>query len=77
MILWASGGAVAGLAGVGGPVLGGLLVDPLGWKSVFLVNVPVGVVGFVLAWRAVPDLPTQGHRSTWPACCSAPPRCSA
>jgi EmrB/QacA subfamily drug resistance transporter len=55
-------GAVAGLAGVGGPVLGGLLIEPLGWQSVFLVNLPVGLVGFVLAWRLVPALPTHGHR---------------
>ncbi|WP_433170575.1 DHA2 family efflux MFS transporter permease subunit [Actinoallomurus sp. CA-150999] len=55
-------GAVAGLAGVGGPVLGGLLISPLGWQAVFFVNLPIGVAGLVFAWRVVPDLPTHGHR---------------
>ncbi|MGH1563494.1 DHA2 family efflux MFS transporter permease subunit [Mumia sp. DW29H23] len=59
MSLW---GAVAGVAMLVGPVLGGVLVDTLGWEWIFFVNVPVGVVGFVLAVRLVPDLPTLSHR---------------
>jgi len=52
-------GAVAGLAAVLGPVLGGWLVDAdlwgLGWRSVFLINIPVGIVIFALAARFVPE----------------------
>ena len=52
-------GGVSGLAAVAGPVLGGWLVDAdlwgLGWRSVFLINIPVGVVIFVLAARFVPE----------------------
>ncbi|WP_246106773.1 DHA2 family efflux MFS transporter permease subunit [Pseudonocardia kunmingensis] len=59
MSLW---GAVAGVATLVGPVLGGVLVDTLGWEWIFFVNVPVGVVGFVLALRLVPALPTHVHR---------------
>lgn len=59
MSLW---GAVAGIATLVGPILGGLLVDGLGWQWIFFVNVPVGVVALVLAMRLVPDLPTQVHR---------------
>jgi EmrB/QacA subfamily drug resistance transporter len=59
MSLW---GAVAGVATLVGPVLGGLLVDALGWEWIFFINVPVGVVGFVLAVRLVPALPTHVHR---------------
>ena len=59
MSLW---GAVAGVATLVGPILGGLLVDGLGWEWIFFVNVPVGVVGLVLAMRLVPDLPTHVHR---------------
>ena len=59
MSLW---GAVAGVAVLVGPILGGLLVDGLGWEWIFFVNVPVGVVGFVLAARLVPALSTAVRR---------------
>ncbi|RZT83901.1 EmrB/QacA subfamily drug resistance transporter [Pseudonocardia sediminis] len=56
MSLW---GAVAGVATLVGPILGGVLVDSLGWEWIFIVNVPVGVVAFVAAWRLVPALETK------------------
>ncbi|WP_328330023.1 DHA2 family efflux MFS transporter permease subunit [Kribbella sp. NBC_00382] len=59
MSLW---GATAGVATLVGPILGGVLVDGLGWQWIFFINAPVGVVGFVLAWRLVPDLPTHDHK---------------
>ncbi|MDH6676430.1 EmrB/QacA subfamily drug resistance transporter [Rhodococcus sp. LBL1] len=59
MGLW---GSVAGVATLVGPILGGVLVDNLGWQWIFIVNVPVGVVAFVLAWRLVPSLPTNNHK---------------
>jgi EmrB/QacA subfamily drug resistance transporter len=59
MSLW---GAVAGIASLVGPIMGGVLVDGLGWEWIFFVNVPVGVVALVLAARLVPDLPTHVHR---------------
>ena len=40
-------GAVAGLATVAGPVVGGVLVDNFGWQWIFIVNVPVGVVALI------------------------------
>lgn len=52
-------GATAGLSMVAGQILGGVLVAAdiagTGWRSVFLVNVPVVVLGLVLAARAVPE----------------------
>ncbi|MGW3492220.1 MFS transporter [Streptomyces sp. NPDC001020] len=52
-------GATAGLSMVAGQILGGVLVAAdiagTGWRSVFLVNIPVVVVGLVLAARAVPE----------------------
>ncbi|MBL1080844.1 MFS transporter [Streptomyces actinomycinicus] len=57
-------GATAGLAMVAGQILGGVLVAAdvagTGWRSVFLVNVPVVVLGLVLAARFVPE--TRSHR---------------
>ncbi|MEV0048714.1 DHA2 family efflux MFS transporter permease subunit [Nocardia rhamnosiphila] len=55
-------GAVAGLATLVGPILGGVLVDGLGWAWIFIVNVPVGVVAFALAVWLVPALPTHEHK---------------
>ncbi|MFC4504844.1 MULTISPECIES: MFS transporter [Streptomyces] len=56
-------GATAGLSMVAGQILGGVLVSAdlagTGWRSVFLVNVPVVVVGLVLAVRAVPETRSQ------------------
>lgn len=49
-----------------GPVLGGLLVEYVGWQWIFYMNVPVGLAGLVLAWRLLPDHRPQGrHRLDW------------
>ena len=48
-------GAVVGLSLALGPVLGGLLVDTVGWRSVFWINVPVVVAVVVLTARFVPE----------------------
>lgn len=53
--VWSS---VSVLGGVAGPVLGGLLLEHFAWGSVFLVNIPVGLVALVAALRVVrPDVP--------------------
>jgi len=54
-------GAVAGVASLVGPLAGGGLVDGLGWEWIFFVNVPVGILAFVMAVRLVPDLETHSH----------------
>jgi EmrB/QacA subfamily drug resistance transporter len=56
-------GAVSGLAIAVGPVVGGYLVEHVCWRSVFFINVPVGVVGLLLAAAVVPESRDQaGHR---------------
>jgi EmrB/QacA subfamily drug resistance transporter len=50
--LW---GSLFGLSMALGPVLGGALVDSVGWRFVFLVNVPVGLAGVALIRRFVPE----------------------
>ncbi|MEQ3551717.1 DHA2 family efflux MFS transporter permease subunit [Pseudonocardia nematodicida] len=59
MSLW---GAVAGVATLCGPILGGVLVGGLGWEWIFFVNVPFGVLAFVAVWWLVPSLPTSRRR---------------
>ncbi len=59
MGLW---GATSGVAMLVGPLAGGLLVDGLGWEWIFFINIPVGIIGFVLAWILVPKLETNPHR---------------
>jgi EmrB/QacA subfamily drug resistance transporter len=48
-------GGVIGLSMALGPVLGGALVEGVGWRSIFWVNVPVGVLAFVLTARFVAE----------------------
>ena len=45
-----------------GPALGGFLVSLLGWRSIFTVNLPVGVVGFVMAQHFLPAGVRSGRR---------------
>lgn len=58
-------GAVAGIATLVGPILGGVLVDALGWEWIFFINVPVGIIALVMALRLVPKLETHPHRFDW------------
>lgn len=57
-------GATVGLSTAVGPVLGGLILaaagGPSGWRWVFFVNVPIGVVALVLAARLLPSNPRRG-----------------
>jgi EmrB/QacA subfamily drug resistance transporter len=48
-------GGVIGISMAMGPVLGGALVDSVGWRSVFLVNVPIGIVAIILTALYVPE----------------------
>jgi EmrB/QacA subfamily drug resistance transporter len=59
-------GPVMGLSAIAAPILGGALTDGdlfgLGWRAIFLVNVPLGIVGFIGALRLMPH--TQGTPGT-------------
>jgi len=48
-------GAVVGFSMALGPLLGGVLVANLGWRSIFWINIPVGVAAVLLAARFVPE----------------------
>lgn len=60
-------GAVAGVATGLGPVLGGVLTGGVGWRWIFLVNVPIGLAALVIALRRVEESRTpRGGRIDWP-----------
>lgn len=48
-------GGVVGISMAAGPVLGGLLVSSAGWRSIFWINIPVGLAAIALALRYVPE----------------------
>jgi EmrB/QacA subfamily drug resistance transporter len=48
-------GSVAGLSLAAGPVLGGVLVSTVGWRSIFWINVPIGLIAIALTQRFVPE----------------------
>ncbi|WP_234381935.1 MFS transporter [Streptomyces sp. XY332] len=48
-------GAVVGISMAVGPLIGGLLVESVGWRSIFWINLPVGLVAFALTLRFVPE----------------------
>src|SRR4051795_6712257 len=57
---WAAGASVALSAG---PLVGGALIATLGWRAIFFINVPVGLLGIRLALRHARETPpAPGHR---------------
>jgi EmrB/QacA subfamily drug resistance transporter len=48
-------GAAFGVAMAAGPLLGGLLVETIGWRSIFWVNLPLGILALILTARFVPE----------------------
>jgi DHA2 family methylenomycin A resistance protein-like MFS transporter len=55
--IWAAG---ASLALTAGPLVGGGLISLVGWRSIFLVNLPIGLAGLYLSWRYATE--TTRHR---------------
>jgi EmrB/QacA subfamily drug resistance transporter len=61
--LW---GAVFGVSMALGPVIGGALVDSVGWRGVFWVNIPVGLAAIVLTALVVPESRAEHARRVDP-----------
>ncbi|MCC2280439.1 DHA2 family efflux MFS transporter permease subunit [Streptomyces sp. ET3-23] len=56
-------GVVLSLGPVLGPVLGGIVLESLGWRSMFYINLPIGIVAVLLALRVVPADPPEARGS--------------
>jgi EmrB/QacA subfamily drug resistance transporter len=48
-----------------GPSLGGVLIASFGWQSIFLINVPLGLLAFALAYRFLPPDPARSSRPSF------------
>jgi MFS family permease len=62
-------GIALGLGPIIGPVVGGWLVDEVSWRSIFYINVPIGVLTLILGGRIL-----RGCRPAIPAWCRGRPR---
>ena len=60
-------GGVVGLSFALGPVAGGFLVDGIGWRSIFWINVPIGIAAIVLTMIFVPESKAAKPRRLDPA----------
>lgn len=55
-------GTIVGAGLTVGPSLGGLLIHAFGWRSIFTINLPIGVIGILLASRLLrPDSPVANN----------------
>ena len=62
-------GATVGISLALGPVLGGVLVDGVGWRSIFWINVPIGILAVLLTMRFVPESRAPpGGWTPWARC---------
>ena len=63
-------GATNGLSVALGPIVGGALVQGIGWQAIFYINVPIAIVAFVLLQRKVVNLPGPPTEIDWPGLAS-------
>jgi DHA2 family methylenomycin A resistance protein-like MFS transporter len=56
-------GAVSAVAASAGPVVGGFLVQSTGWRTIFFLNAPVGVIGILITFRFVSKSASLTYRS--------------
>jgi len=55
-------GAAVAVGLTSGPILGGFLIDALGWTSIFYTRLPIGVIGSAMAWAMLREQPSANPR---------------
>jgi DHA2 family methylenomycin A resistance protein-like MFS transporter len=60
--VWAG---VGGFAAASGPVVGALFTAWLGWRAVFLINIPIGIIGILLTMKYVRDAISTNHKGSF------------
>jgi EmrB/QacA subfamily drug resistance transporter len=60
-------GTVVSVGLATGPVLGGFLIGHLGWRSIFLINLPIGIIAIFYSLRSLANNPsaTDGYKFDW------------
>ncbi len=58
-------GTVVSIGSLAGPVMGGFLIQNVGWQSIFYINIPVGVFGTVMALRVLKKEETANKNQTF------------
>ncbi len=58
-------GSMVGIGNMAGPVIGGVILANWGWSFIFLVNVPIGLLGFYLALKYLPAQPLSPARGRY------------
>ena len=53
-------GSLVSIGIVTGPVLGGFIIENLNWNWIFFVNLPIGIIGTIMALRFIPDFQPEG-----------------
>ncbi len=62
-VVWVATSAIAVSVG---PLVGGLLIDAFGWRSIFLINIPVCAAAALVVWRCVSDTPRRSTPIDYP-----------
>lgn len=47
--------AIFAASGILGPLIGGPLIDHFGWRSIFFINIPIGIIGMLMAMEFIPE----------------------
>jgi DHA2 family multidrug resistance protein len=59
MAIWGMGIMIAPIMG---PIIGGYLTENFSWEWIFLINVPIGIVAFVMLWTLLPSRPVSRRK---------------